>query len=100
MKEQQPRELPYADRPELTEVFADQVRIIHWDGYSIRLEFVVNRPHVSGPNQVDGVVYPNARIVLSPITAAVFSEHLSMLLSRLEKEGVLKRVAPSSDKRQ
>jgi hypothetical protein len=41
-------DMPYVDRPELQEVFADQVRLIHFDGYSVRLEFAVVRPRVAG----------------------------------------------------
>jgi len=46
-------EMPYVDRPEVQEVYADQVRLIHFDGYSVRLEFAVVRPRIAGPDRAE-----------------------------------------------
>jgi hypothetical protein len=93
-------DLPYVDVPTLAETVADQVRMVHFDGYSVRLELAVARPYVTGPNQSSQALYPCARIVLSPISAAVLHEQLGALLSVLEQQGTLKRMAPTSGKKQ
>lgn len=89
-------ELPYLDRPEIQEVFADQIRLTHFDGYSVRLEFAVIRPHITGQNRAESRVYPAARIVLSPHAAISLKEQLDQLMAMLEQQGVLRRTAPSS----
>jgi hypothetical protein len=45
-------------------------------------------------------VYPAARLVLSPMAAATLSQQLSALLSMLEQKELLKRLTPSSAKKQ
>ena len=57
-------ETPYVDRPEVQEVYADQVRLIHFDGYSVRIEFAVLRPAVAGPDRATASIYPSARLAL------------------------------------
>jgi hypothetical protein len=54
-------ELPYVDRPELQEIYADQIRLTHFDGYCVRLEFAVSRPHLHAHNRPESRVYPAAR---------------------------------------
>ena len=100
MESQQPKELPYIDRPDVEEVFADKIQLTHWDGYSIRIELAVTRPHVTGQNQTQGTVYPAARIVLTPMAGLALREQLSSLISMFEKQGMVKRVAPSSGEKQ
>jgi len=93
-------ELPYVDRPEVQEVYADQVRLIHFDGYSVRLEFAVVRPRIAGPDRAEASVYPTARLALPPHAAINLKEQLDQLVARLEEQGVLRRVAPSTTSRQ
>jgi hypothetical protein len=93
-------ELPYVDRPEVQEIYADQVRLIHFDGYSVRLEFAVVRPRVAGPDRAAASVYPTARLALPPHAAINLKEQLDQLVARMEEQGVLRRVAPSSASRQ
>jgi len=100
MENEQPKEYPYVDRLDVAEVFADQIRFVHFDGYSVRIEFAVVRPHMIGPNQAESTVHPAARIALSPLAAVVLHQQLSSLVSTLEKQGVLKRIAPSSGTKQ
>jgi hypothetical protein len=95
-----PKELPYVDRVDVVEAFSDQVRLIHFDGYSVRIEFAVARPRITGPNQSKSILYPVARIALSPLAAAVLGDQLAAVISQLQQQGVLKRLAPSSSKKQ
>src|SRR5271170_8001575 len=98
MDYEQPPELPYVDRIEVAEAFADQIRLTHFDGYTVRLEFAVTRPHLTGRNQAESTLYPIARIALSPMAAVALNQQLTVLVSLLEKQGLLKRIAPSSGK--
>ncbi len=93
-------EMPYVDRPEVQEIYADQVRLIHFDGYSVRLEFAVVRPRISGPDRAEASIYPAARLALPPHAAINLKEQLDQLMARLEEQGVLRRVAPSTTSRQ
>jgi hypothetical protein len=93
-------DMPYVDRPEVQEIFADQVRLIHFDGYSVRLEFAVVRPRVAGPDRAEASVYPTARLALPPHAAINLKEQLDQLVAKLEEQGVLRRVAPSTTSRQ
>ena len=100
MSEDPTKAMPYADRPEVREIFADQVRLTHFDGYSVRLEFAVVRPYLAGPDRADAALVPAARLVLSPHAAIVLKDQLVQLLATLEQQGVLRRVAPASSSRQ
>jgi hypothetical protein len=87
---------PYLDRPEVQEIYADQIRLTHFDGYAVRLEFAVVRPHLSGQNSAQTCTHPAARLVLPPHAAINLKEQLDQLLALLEQQGVLRRTAPSS----
>jgi hypothetical protein len=100
MENEQPKKLPYIEDASVSEVFADHVRITHFDGYSVRLELAVSRPHMTGPNQAASAIYPCARLVLTPLAAMALQRQLSELLAALEKQGRIKRLAPSSNKKQ
>ena len=93
-------DMPYVDRPEIQVIYADQVRLIHFDGYSVRLEFAVVRPRVAGPDRAEASVYPTARLALPPHAAINLKEQLDQLVAKLEEQGVLRRVAPSTTSRQ
>ncbi|HUE09332.1 MAG TPA: hypothetical protein VMQ54_00265 [Steroidobacteraceae bacterium] len=94
------KELPYVDRPDVVEAFSDHIRLTQFDGYSVRIEFAVSRPHVVGQNQSQLTIYPAARLALSPMAAMTLRDQLVALISAIETQGLLKRVAPSSGKKQ
>lgn len=100
MTDAAPAPLPYADRPEVHEIFADHIRLTHFDGYSVRLEFAVVRPQLAGPDRAESTLVPAARLVLSPHAAIGLRDQLVQLLAALEQQGVLRRVAPASSSRQ
>ena len=100
MTEEPATGLTYVDRPEVQEIFADQVRLIHFDGYSVRMEFAVVRPHLSGQDRAESRIYPVARLALSPHAAISLKEQLVQLVGLLEQQGLLRRVAPSTTSKQ
>ena len=85
-------EVPYVDLPDLRETYVDQMRLLHFDGHAVRLEFVVTRHSVSGLDSVGTCHVPAARLVLPPIAAVHLYEQLNKLVTALETAGVLKRV--------
>ncbi len=93
-------EPPYVDRPEVAETYADQVRLIHFDGQTIRIELTVARPTLAGPDRAAIELRPAARLVLTPLAAVTLQEQLTRLIAALEDSGVIKRVAPVSVTRQ
>lgn len=93
-------EPPYVDRPEVAETYADQVRLIHFDGQTIRIELTVARPMLAGSDRAAIELRPSARLVLTPLAAVTLQEQLTRLIAALEDSGVIKRVAPVSVTRQ
>jgi hypothetical protein len=100
MNEEAGAELPYQDLPSLAEVYADQLRLTHFDGYSVRLEFAVMRPRLTAPNQSEPVVHPAVRLVLPPHALFGLRDQLDQLLRVLEQQGVVRRVMPAAPSRQ
>jgi len=59
-----PPQYQYADRPEVSETFADFVQRIQFDGQTLRLEFCVSRLDDHKPGTpVTGKRYPTCRLV-------------------------------------
>jgi hypothetical protein len=100
MEAEKPKQLPYVDRVDVSEVFSDQIRLTHWHGHSVRVEFAVGRPSVTGPNQSEMTIYPVARLVLSPKAAIALHHQLSTVVAALKKQGIVKQLAPSSGTKQ
>lgn len=93
-------EAPYVDRPEVAETYADMVRLIHFDGQTVRIEFTVSRPTLAGQDRAGVELRPAARLVLPPLAAVALHEQLTRLIAALEQSGVIKRLAPVSVTRQ
>ena len=89
-------ELAYVDRPDLSEIFADTVEKISFDGTALRVEFVVNRwDKPKAQAQPKGRKYPVCRLVLPANGAVGFFNQLNRLFAALEKSGAVKRDAPT-----
>ena len=89
-----PPQYQYADRPEVSETFADFVQRIQFDGQTLRLEFCVSRldDHKAG-TPVTGKRYPTCRLVLSAAAAVDLMNKMQQITSGLVKAGVLKQDA-------
>lgn len=87
----------YADRPEVSETFADFVQRIQFDGQTLRLEFCVSRmnEHKQG-EPASGMRYPACRLVLSVPAAIDLMNKMQQITSGLIKAGVLKQDAPQA----
>lgn len=90
--------MKYIDRPEVTEVFADRLEHLFFDGATVRMEFTVTRTDpaqvVSGkpaaePRQWS---YTASRIVLSARGAAELLNKMQELQALLVQQGVLQSV--------
>jgi hypothetical protein len=84
--------LQYVDRPEVSEVFADALHSIVFDGSSLRLEFAVARFDEPKPSKErSGRKVTACRLVLSPNGLLELSNKLQGMITVLEKRGVLHR---------
>ena len=92
-----PPQYQYVDRLEVSEVFADFVQRIQFDGQTLRLEFCVSRleEHKTG-TPVTGKRYPACRLVLSAAAAVDLMNKMQQITSGLIKAGVLKQDAPQA----
>ena len=90
-----PPQYQYADRPEVSETFADFVQRIQFDGQTLRLEFCVSRLDDHKPGTpVTGKRYPTCRLVLSAAAAVDLMNKMQQITAGLIKAGVLKQDAP------
>ena len=89
-----PPQYQYADRPEVSETFADFVQRIQFDGQTLRLEFCVSRLDDHKPGTpVTGKRYPACRLVLSAAAAVDLMNKMQQITAGLVKAGVLKQDA-------
>ena len=85
----------YIDRPEISEVFADRLEHLFFDGASVRMEFTVTRtdqaPTQGGQSKGDARQwsYTAARIVLSARGAAEMLNMMQELNALMLKQGYL-----------
>jgi hypothetical protein len=87
----------YLDRPEVSEVFADFVHRIQFDGQTLRFEFCVSRLEEQAPPAVPkGKRYPACRLVLSAAAAVDLMNKMQQITAGLIKAGVLKADAPKA----
>jgi hypothetical protein len=90
----------YIDRPEVSEVFADRLEHLFFDGATVRMEFTVTRtdPAQSGAGHVltepRQWSYTASRVVLSARGAAEMLHKMQELHSVMVKQGLLR--APDS----
>jgi hypothetical protein len=86
----------YVDRPDVSEIFADFVQRIQFDGQTLRFEFCVSRldEKQSAAGGATGKRYPACRLVLSPTAAIDLMNKMQQITAELIKAGALKADAP------
>lgn len=86
----------YVDRPEIQETIADSLRVLTFDGHSLRLELCVNRMDPPDrPTEPSGSQVTVCRLVLSLPLAIDLTKKLEQLENTLKASGHLKvKVAP------
>ncbi len=90
-----PMQFEHVDRPDLSEVFADYVNRIQFDGQTLRFEFCVTRiEEHPAPARPTGKRYPACRLVLSAGAAVDLMNKMQQITAGLIKAGVLKADAP------
>jgi hypothetical protein len=92
-------EVAYRDDGSVREIYADSTRLVNFDGQTMHIELTVNRQVVVGENKSEPVIIPAARLVLPLGTAAQLRDFLTNVLTNLERQGVLKRVAAQPETR-
>ena len=94
-QKQAPIKYQYFDRPEVSEIFADFVQRIQFDGQTLRFEFCVSRVEEhTPPAAATGKRYPACRLVLSAAAAVDLMNKMQQITASLIKAGVLKADAP------
>ena len=84
-------ELRYQDVPELAETFADSVGPWHFDGSSLRIDFLVTRfDPAPSPDKRSGRRLPVCRLVLTPNGTAELLNECRRITAALEKAGVVR----------
>lgn len=92
----------YIDRPEISEVFADRLEHLFFDGATVRMEFTVTRtdqaPTPAGQAKGDARQwsYTAARIVLSARGAAEMLNMMQELHGLMLKQGYLQQQEPGA----
>jgi len=85
----------FVDRPEVSETFADSLRTVTFDGQTMRIDFCVSRVDKSkAPDPPTIRQYPACRLVLTPEAGFELFKKLEQLLSKLEEDGVIKKMEP------
>jgi hypothetical protein len=89
---QQPQvQYQYVDLPEVSEIFADFVHRIQFDGQTLRLEFGVSRlEDHKPPAPPTARRFPACRLVLSATAAVDLMNKMQQITASLIKAGVLK----------
>jgi len=91
----------YVDRADLTEVYADTVGNVTFDGSTIRAELCVTRLEESKPPAAAiAKQYPTCRVAMRPDAALELFARLQQLIARMEQHGLIKRQQPASSPKQ
>jgi hypothetical protein len=89
--QQQPPQFTYVDLPEVSETFSDHVRMISFDGQTLRIEFCVSRVDPARPPApATGRRYPCCRLVLSAAATLELMNQMQRITQSLVQAGVLK----------
>jgi hypothetical protein len=81
----------YEDVPELAETFADAVGHWHFDGSTLRMEFLVNRMDQRKPSEPRAVRQrPVCRLVLTAAGTIDLLNQCQRITAALQKAGVVK----------
>ena len=91
----QPPQFTFVDRPDLAETFADHVRMISFDGQTLRIEFCVSRvDQVKQDAPPTGHRYPSCRLVLSTAASLELMNQRQRITASWVQQGVLKAEPP------
>lgn len=85
--------IEYVDVPAVSEVFADTVQDMAFDGQTFRIQFCVTRmeePKEAG-GEASGRRYTSCRMVLPPRAALELSNKLGRVLAAMLKQGVAQK---------
>ena len=81
----------YQDVPELNETFADSVGHWHFDGNTLRMDFIVNRMDGRKPSEPRTVrQHPVCRLVLTAAGTIELLNQCQRIMAALQKAGVVK----------
>jgi hypothetical protein len=86
----------YIDLPDISEIFADAIESVFFDGQTLRIEFSVSRlDPFQPPSEPTGRRHPACRLVLPPTAAIDLMNRMQQIGTALAKAGIVK-VAPQT----
>ena len=89
--ERQTATIRYIDRPDVSEVFADAVTGLLYDGQTLRMEFAVTRfDEIKANAPITGRRYPSCRVALSPAAAIDLINRMQQVAAALAQSGTAK----------
>jgi hypothetical protein len=93
-------ELRYEDVPELAETFADSVGQWHFDGSTLRIDFLVTRfDQATSPEARSGRRVPVCRLVLPANGAVDLLNQCRRITAAMEQAGVVKAGKNEAEKK-
>ena len=88
------QQLTYADRPEISETFADSLAKVMFDGFNVRMEFVVNRlDDPRPPASPTGKAITACRLVIPISGVMAMLGQLNTLIGTLQAQNVLRPIS-------
>jgi hypothetical protein len=94
-QQQQPSPARYVDVPGLSEIFADSLHTMVWDGATLRIEFCITRFAEAPPAGSDGAKrFPVCRMVLTSAAAVDLFNRLQQTMAALAQAGVVSQQKP------
>jgi hypothetical protein len=85
-------QVEYVDLPDMPETFVDSIRMVRFDGVTMRAELCVTRIGEREPFIIKR--YPACRLVLTPEAAVELARQLQKIVAAMEQRGKLKREKP------
>ncbi len=86
-------QIHYIDLPELSETFADTVRLSTFDGTVARIELCTTRLEDPGKTKKpEAKRQPVCRLVLTPAATAELFKQLQEMVNAMVRTGVLKKI--------
>jgi hypothetical protein len=90
------KQIRYVDLPEVSETFADSLKLALFDGQSVRIEFCVTRyDEPSPPNPQTARKYTVCRLVLTSEAATDLLDQLHNLNEAIKKEAHARKLLAS-----
>jgi hypothetical protein len=96
VQQQQLPTVRYVDLPDLSEIFADSIHTVVWDGQTLRVEFCITRfpDQATTATTKEAQRYPACRLVMTSALAVDLFNRLQQTMNALAQAGVVTQQKP------